>query len=144
MERIRIGMPFLRNFRTKQQQPEEDASKLDPHDVDNSASDSDFTDSGASEPSCDPSDLPLLNNVEPDPMREIRDIVMVNWLHEKQEERLWTAGAPGEGVMLKVTKGQYVCCPANLRNDSTSLFEVVSQLNVRVRSPCKRRKDASC
>ncbi|KAF2683165.1 hypothetical protein K458DRAFT_341123 [Lentithecium fluviatile CBS 122367] len=62
----------------------------------------------------------------------MRADVMVNWLHSKQEERIWTTGAPGEGVILKVTKGQYVCCPTELRNDSSSLFDMVSLLNVRV------------
>ncbi|PSN72380.1 hypothetical protein BS50DRAFT_597684 [Corynespora cassiicola Philippines] len=56
---------------------------------------------------------------------------MVNWLHTKQEERLWTSGEPGEGVVLKRGKGQYVCCPGDLMEDNSLFFEMVAELNVR-------------
>lgn len=77
----------------------------------------------------DPSDL---KSISPERLRAMRADVMVNWLHSKQEERIWTTGTPGEGIVLKVTKGQYVCCPSELRFDSSSLYDVIAMLNVRV------------
>ncbi|KAF2475545.1 uncharacterized protein BDR25DRAFT_279672 [Lindgomyces ingoldianus] len=57
---------------------------------------------------------------------------MVNWLHSKQEERIWTTGDPGEGVVLKKSKGRYVCCPSELQYDDTQFYQKVAELNVRV------------
>ncbi|KAF2871486.1 glycosyl transferase family group 2-domain-containing protein [Massariosphaeria phaeospora] len=71
-------------------------------------------------------------NGTPDHIQDIRCEVVVNWLHSKQEERIWTAGGKGEGVMLKKSKGQYVCCPSELEHDGSLLFEMAAQLNVRV------------
>ncbi|KAF2020282.1 hypothetical protein BU24DRAFT_366132 [Aaosphaeria arxii CBS 175.79] len=59
---------------------------------------------------------------------------MVNWLHSKQEERIWTTGHPGEGVVLKQTKGRYVCCPSELQDDDSQFYQSVSSLNVRITS----------
>ncbi|KAF2727611.1 hypothetical protein EJ04DRAFT_478782 [Polyplosphaeria fusca] len=56
---------------------------------------------------------------------------MVNWLHSKQEERLWTTGEPGEGVVLKKSKGRYVCCPGELQYDGSALYRSIAALNVR-------------
>ena len=75
-----------------------------------------------------------LGELTPDSQREIKCEVMVNWLHTKQEERLWTSGEPGEGVVLKRGKGQYVCCPGDLMEDNSLFFEMVAELNVRVSS----------
>jgi hypothetical protein len=82
--------------------------------------------------------------LQPSALRDMRADVMVNWLHSKQEERLWSTGAIGEGVVLKITKGHYVCCPAELRNDSTSLFNNISGLGVRVCPILEPRCDLSC
>ncbi|KAJ4352796.1 hypothetical protein N0V95_003958 [Ascochyta clinopodiicola] len=57
--------------------------------------------------------------------------VMAQWLHSKQEERIWTTGEPGEGVLIKKTKGAYAYCPAALFEDGTGLYQAVSALNVR-------------
>lgn len=68
-------------------------------------------------------------------MEEINDIkcdVMVNWLHSRQEEKLWTTGEGEEGVVLKKSRGQYTCAPADLAYESVGLFRAVQTLNVRV------------
>ncbi|ORY08369.1 glycosyl transferase family group 2-domain-containing protein [Clohesyomyces aquaticus] len=57
---------------------------------------------------------------------------MVNWLHTKQEERLWTTGEPGEGVVLKKGKGCFVSCPNTLLRDGSGLVQKIAELNVRV------------
>lgn len=71
-------------------------------------------------------------NAPPDALRDIKCEVMVNWLHSKQEERIWSTGEPGEGVVLKKAKGQYVCCPTELKDDQSLFFQMVGLLNVRV------------
>jgi hypothetical protein len=70
-----------------------------------------------------------------EPASTVKDIkceVMVNWLHSKQEEKLWTVGEPGEGVVLKKSKGTYVCCPLDLKHEGNRFYEMVAALNVRV------------
>ncbi|KAF2634139.1 hypothetical protein P280DRAFT_494481 [Massarina eburnea CBS 473.64] len=57
---------------------------------------------------------------------------MVNWLHTKQEERIWTNGGDGEGVFLKKCKGSFVCCPTELQTDPSGVYQAVSLLNARV------------
>lgn len=74
-------------------------------------------------------------NANPGMVRNIKCEVMVNWLHMKQEENIWTTGGAGEGVVLKKAKGEFVCCPAELQIDSSGLYEMVSKLNVRVSDP---------
>ncbi|KAF2110810.1 glycosyl transferase family group 2-domain-containing protein [Lophiotrema nucula] len=71
-------------------------------------------------------------NAAPETIRDIKCEVMVNWLHSKQEERIWTSGESGEGVVLKKSKGRYVCCPAELQFDQSDFYQMVSILNVRV------------
>jgi hypothetical protein len=58
---------------------------------------------------------------------------MVNWLHSKREEKLWTVGEPGEGVALEKSKSTYVCCPIDLQNEGSLFYDMVAALNVRVR-----------
>ncbi|KAF2186273.1 hypothetical protein K469DRAFT_573231 [Zopfia rhizophila CBS 207.26] len=64
-------------------------------------------------------------------MTDIKCELMVNFLHSKQEERIWTLGEPGEGVMLKKSKGRYACCPVELQSDNSNFYDMVAQMNVR-------------
>jgi hypothetical protein len=69
---------------------------------------------------------------------------MAHWLHAKQEEKLWTAGGPGEGVVIKRARGLYTCAPEGLAGDGDDgddgggggggggLFAAVRGLNVKV------------
>lgn len=57
---------------------------------------------------------------------------MVNFLYQQQMERLWTAGARDEGVVLKKGRGQYTCCPPNIADEPFAFFKSVELLNVRV------------
>ena len=69
------------------------------------------------------------------PRESILDIkadVMVNWLHQRQQEKIWTAGTPGEGVVLKKARDNFTCAPENLKTQS-SFFNSVVTLNVKVR-----------
>jgi hypothetical protein len=72
----------------------------------------------------------------PDPsdgLSNLKSDVIVNWIHSKQEEKIWTTGQPGEGVVLKKAKGHYVCCPSSLRDDGSQFAQMVAHLNVCVR-----------
>ncbi|KAF1931311.1 uncharacterized protein M421DRAFT_99174 [Didymella exigua CBS 183.55] len=57
---------------------------------------------------------------------------MAQWLHSKQEEKIWTSGAPGEGVLVKKQKGSYAYSPVDLIEDGSGLYEAVNQLNARI------------
>lgn len=66
---------------------------------------------------------------------EIADIkcdVMINWLHQQQLESMWSAGAPGEGIVLKRRKNDFISCPSDLKQERDGLFAAVSGMNVRV------------
>ena len=63
---------------------------------------------------------------------DIRCDVMAEWLHTKQEEKIWTSGKPGEGVLVKKQKGSYAYSPSDLIEDGSGLYEAVTQLNARV------------
>jgi len=59
--------------------------------------------------------------------------VIVNQLHQRQQEMLWWLGTdPGEGVVLKKSRGLYTCAPMSLTDDGSSFFEAVQALNVKV------------
>jgi hypothetical protein len=87
-------------------------------------------------------------------MAALKCDVMVNWLHHQQEERRWTRGGPGEGVVLKRSRGAYVCAPEGLAAededvdgwagegdawDGRGFLAAVRGLNVRVRPPLPPR-----
>jgi hypothetical protein len=57
---------------------------------------------------------------------------MAQWLHSKQEEKIWTSGEPGEGVLVKKSKGNYAFSPPELFEDGSGLYQAVLALNVRV------------
>ncbi|KZF19607.1 hypothetical protein L228DRAFT_214578 [Xylona heveae TC161] len=68
-----------------------------------------------------------------DDITEIKSDVMVNWLRQRQLEKLWAADdVEGEGVVLKKGKGSFTCCPATLAEDPAGLYAAVSRLNVKV------------
>jgi len=71
-------------------------------------------------------------------LRDLRCEVLVNYLQSQQEEKLWTTGEPGEGVVLRKTKGQYVCSPPQLQTDGSDLLTEVSHLNVMVHGATTR------
>jgi len=72
-----------------------------------------------------------------DDLNDIKGEVMVNWLHSKQERKLWTMGEEGEGVMLKKSRGIYTCAPIHLAEEETGFFQAVQMLNVKVRWPTR-------
>lgn len=73
------------------------------------------------------------SNEGPVTIQDAKCDVMAQWLQSKQEEKIWTRGEPGEGVLVKKSKGTYAFSPPELLYDGSSLYEAVAALNVRVR-----------
>ncbi len=57
---------------------------------------------------------------------------MVEFVWQQQRRETWSTGRPGEGVVLKKTRGQYVCAPRSLVNEPGGIFEAVRDMNVKV------------
>jgi hypothetical protein len=75
----------------------------------------------------DAPDTPLSG---PEAFANLQSEVIVNWIYLKQEEKIWTTGQPGEGVVLREAKGRYVCCPTGLQYDDSNFYQMVAKLNV--------------
>jgi hypothetical protein len=71
-------------------------------------------------------------NQSVDGINDIKCEVMVSWLYSQQEEKLWNSGEPEEGVMLKKSRGEYTCSPADLADEPNGFFAAVQALNVKV------------
>jgi hypothetical protein len=76
---------------------------------------------------------------EPDsrnsPAQQLVDIkaeIMASRLHQQQRERMWMDCGYDQGVVLKKAKGDYACCPSDLRIHENGLCDAVKKLNVRV------------
>lgn len=67
-------------------------------------------------------------------LMEIKADLMVNWLHQQQQEKMWIGDGCDEGVVLKKAKDDYVCCPPALRNQDNGLYHSFRKLNVKVSS----------
>jgi hypothetical protein len=67
-----------------------------------------------------------------DAIMEIRNDMMVNWLHEQQLRKQYASGMdPYEGVVLKKARGNFTCCPPQMAAIPDSLYAAVVQMNVR-------------
>jgi hypothetical protein len=58
--------------------------------------------------------------------------VMVNWLYQRQQEKMWTFGGFDEGVILKKTRDEYVSCPSELLQNRDGFHDSARKLNVKV------------
>lgn len=81
------------------------------------------------------------HNAAPGMSLDTKFAMIANFIHSKQEEKLWTTGAVGEGVFLKKSRGSYITCPETLIFDGSMTFEAIQQLNVKVRmAACDLRR----
>ena len=71
---------------------------------------------------------------------DLKNEMMCNWLYQQQLEKMWSTNGPEEGVILKKSRGDYLCGPTSLRETQNGIFEAVVKLNVRV-SLIKYSKD---
>jgi hypothetical protein len=58
--------------------------------------------------------------------------VMVNWLYQRQREKMWTFGGYDEGVILKKTRDEYMSCPSKLLQNRDGFHDSARKLNVKV------------
>lgn len=58
--------------------------------------------------------------------------MMAETLNKEQLRKLWTSGGLSEGVVLKLSKGDYIARPESLQRESNGLFNQVLAMNVRV------------
>jgi hypothetical protein len=68
-------------------------------------------------------------------IKNMKTEVMAEWLYKQQRLKLWASSGPEEGVMLKRSRGEYTCCPEDLRYMRSGLFEQIVQMNVAVSFP---------
>ncbi|KAI9787052.1 MAG: hypothetical protein M1816_007723 [Peltula sp. TS41687] len=93
-----------------------------------------------------------LGDVEPDALLQLKSEMMVEHVWKQQRQKMWSVGRPGEGVVLKKARGDYVSAPQSLAYRPNGLFEAVRAMNVRVAMTvstnlmkiiCSTEKDAS-
>jgi hypothetical protein len=65
-------------------------------------------------------------------IKNMKTEVMAEWLYKQQRLKLWASSGPEEGVILKKSRGEYTCCPEDLRYMRGGLFEQVVNMNVAV------------
>lgn len=71
-------------------------------------------------------------NQDAETLTSIRSAMMVNFLYEQQQrQRYATPAHPWEGVVLKISRGRFTCCPPQMTSIPDSLFDMVVQMNVR-------------
>lgn len=59
--------------------------------------------------------------------------VMIQYLRQRQIEKLWTDGKITEGVVLKRAKNDFVCQPPELQQQVFGFFDEIRKLNVKAR-----------
>lgn len=82
------------------------------------------------------------NSSIPD-INDMKTEIMCNYLHQQQLKKMWSNGSLEEGVLLKKSRGEYTCCPSDLRLQRHGLFDAVKILNVRVCRFAQARRNAA-
>jgi len=59
--------------------------------------------------------------------------VMIQYLRQRQIEKLWTDGSITEGVILKRAKNDFVSQPQELQQQVFGFFDEIRKLNIKVR-----------
>ena len=67
----------------------------------------------------------------------VRNEVMINFLRQRQLEKLWSDSNITEGVILKRSKGDFICQPPELAQQADGYFDQVKRLNVKVYQICR-------
>jgi hypothetical protein len=64
---------------------------------------------------------------------EMKCNIMVQHLYHQLRERLWLSDRPiDEGVVLKMTRDAYTCCPGDLAYQQDGFLDAIEGLNVKV------------
>jgi hypothetical protein len=62
----------------------------------------------------------------------MKNEMMVEFVWQQQRRELWSTDRPGEGVVLKKARGEYVCAPRSLESERGGFFDAIRAMNVRV------------
>lgn len=62
----------------------------------------------------------------------IRNAVVINFLRQQQLKKLWSDINLAEGVVLKRSKGDFICQPEELSSLPDGFYDQVKRLNVKV------------
>jgi hypothetical protein len=62
----------------------------------------------------------------------VRNAVMINFLRQQQLKKLWSDRNLAEGVVLKRSKGDFICQPEELSSLTDGFYDQVKRLNVKV------------
>lgn len=73
-------------------------------------------------------------DVETHSLLQLKAGMMVEYVWQQQRRNMWSMGQPGEGVILKMARGEYVCAPRSLANELNGFYDAVRAMNVRVSS----------
>lgn len=74
---------------------------------------------------------PLGEHADSDAVLQLKADMMVEYVRQQQQRRMWSTNRPGEGVVLKKARSQYVCAPQSLAHYHRGLFEAVREMNVK-------------
>ena len=58
--------------------------------------------------------------------------VMIQYLRQRQLEKLWSDGSLNEGVILRRARRDFVCQPPELSGQAYGFYDEISRLNVKV------------
>lgn len=67
----------------------------------------------------------------PSTMTEVKCEIMIQYLRQRQIEKLWSDGNSTEGVVLKRTKNDFVCQPSELSQQVFGFYDEMRKLNVK-------------
>lgn len=58
--------------------------------------------------------------------------IMVEYLHQQQQQLRWIANTGDEGVIMKKAKNSFTCCPKSLEDIEDGFRSYIEALNVKV------------
>lgn len=79
-----------------------------------------------------PASLSASGGLEGEEMGDVRCEMVIQWLHQQQVEKSWFENTAGEGVVLRKSKGVYLCCPDQLAEPPMEFRSAIEALNVKV------------
>ncbi|KAI9735841.1 MAG: hypothetical protein M1834_001306 [Cirrosporium novae-zelandiae] len=85
-------------------------------------------------PSRSPSIYPASDSLNPtaEDITELKGDIMINWLYQQQLSLQWSKGGAEEGIVLKIGRETFICCPENLCQFQYGFYDAICALNVPV------------
>lgn len=73
-----------------------------------------------------------ISEVEAIAYQDFKYDLMLDYLHQQQQQLRWTSNSADEGVIMKKTRDTYICAPASLVDVEDGFVDHIRALNVRV------------